>query len=103
MMNVANTKLPVIDPAKVRECHSVGFGRSMLACRIHPSGRYVVAGGMMLDLVQYEVPFENGAFAWAKKGTSLRVAGQKSWICSLVFSADGKRLFTTDYAGRVQA
>lgn len=94
---------PAIDPAQVRECHVLqkGLERSMLACRVDPSGRFVVAGGMMPEVVQYELARTPDGVAWDKPGQMIRLSGHKTWVCALAFPPDGKRLFTGDYSGLV--
>lgn len=91
-----------IDPASVRVCHTVdGLQRSMLACRFDPSGKYLLAGGMMPHVVQYALPVEGEAIAWDQKGTLLRLNGHKTWVAALDVAPDGGRFFSADYSGQL--
>jgi WD40 repeat protein len=98
-------KTPAIDPAQVRECHVLqkGVDRSMLACRVDPSGRFVVAGGMMPEIIQYELAPTPDGVAWDRPGQVVRIAGHKNWVCALAFAPDGHRLLTGDYSGLLHA
>src|SRR5262245_6602960 len=95
---------PAIDPTRLRECHVIrDLGRSMLSCRVAPSGRHVVAGGMMPEIIQYELAGSADSVAWDRPGQTVRLAGHKTWVCALAFAPDGRRLFSADYSGLVHA
>src|SRR4051812_1123108 len=90
----------MLDPTQVRECHIVkDLSRSMLACRLDPTGQSLAAGGMMPDVIQYALPRP----AWDRPGRTVRLPGHKTWVAALAFAPDGKRLFTCDHSGMIQA
>src|SRR5262249_9272263 len=95
---------PTLTPEKARECHTLtGIGRAMLACRFAPGGRHLLAGGMLPDVVQYELARDGDRTQWAKPGKTLRLAGHKSWVAALACSPDGKRSYSADHAGLILA
>jgi WD40 repeat protein len=96
---------PAIDPAQARECHVLqkGLERPMLVCRVESSGRYVVAGGMMPEVIQYEPARDGERTAWDRPGRIIRLSGHKSWVAALAFRPDGKRLYSADYSGLIHA
>ncbi|MDA0834564.1 MAG: hypothetical protein O3A29_14905 [Planctomycetota bacterium] len=92
------------DPAKIRERHVIsGSGRSMLTCCFDPTGRIIVAGGMLPDVVQYRFAVEDEQVQWDQKGELLRIPAHKSWIGTLGIAPAGDRLFTAGYAGDLLA
>ena len=84
----------VFNPQQVRQLQSVEMGRGLLACRFDPTGKYIVASGMNVQVSQLEVNFTTPA-------TPLHVEGHKSWVAALAFTPDGTRLCSADYTGLV--
>lgn len=92
-----------LDPTRLRDSHTLPGTRCVLACRIDPSGRYVVAGGMQLEITHYQFAADAGQVDWSKAGPFLLLTGHKAWVCAMAFRPDGKRFFSADYAGVLQA
>lgn len=84
------------DTPNVRQVLSVTTGRALLACRFHPSGNFVVAGGMNDKVTQVAL---NGD----KPGARLDLDGPQSWVAALAFDRSGSVLFAGDYAGQLLA
>ncbi len=63
----------------------------LIACRFDPGGRYVYAAAQDNSLQRYRLVDEQ----------VVPLAGHDSWVRSIGFSPDGKRLYTGGYEGRL--
>jgi WD40 repeat protein len=94
----------MLDPTKVRVCHTTpGVGRILLSCRFSNDGRFLVAGGMMPEVLQYELVRTGDRVDWTKPAKLLKLNGHSTWVSAIAFTPDGKRVFTVDYAGYLGA
>lgn len=89
---------PPLPPAKldVTQTHPIQelkYTSPLVGCRIDPTGRFVVAGAQDNTLQRWELA----------TGKATPLVGHKSWVRGLAFSADGKRLFSADWTGKVLA
>lgn len=62
-------------------------------CRISPSGRWIVAGGIDAQVHLWEIETE----------TKTSLEGHAGWVTAIAFSADGTRMATTDSQGGLRA
>jgi len=75
---------PVVDWA-----HSA----KLLCCRVDPTGKYVVAGGIDYTIQRWEIA----------TGTKTALVGHDNWVRTLGFSPDGDTLYSGAYDGRLIA
>lgn len=113
-MNDPETK-SAADPSGMKEVRAWKLGRTVLACRVAPTGRYVVAGEMDTRITQFdltETPEKEAVDSETpeakKKSTDALSPGvvvnkATSWIASLTFSPDGDRLYSSDHTGLLLA
>ena len=84
-------ELPKFDPAQTRLAQELKHGRPLIGCRFDPSGRFVFASSEDSTIQRWELTTE--------KKTEL--AGHKSWVRGMAFTANEKLLYSGDYAGRI--
>lgn len=65
----------------------------LIGCRLDPTGRFAVAGAQDNSLQRWDLA----------TGKATALAAHKSWVRALVFTADGKRLFSADWTGKILA
>jgi hypothetical protein len=84
----------VADPARTRLLRADFRHTSpLIGCRFDPSGQYVFAGAQ-----------DNTISRWhLESGRKTTLAGHRSWIRALAFSAREGLLFSADYAGTILA
>jgi WD40 repeat protein len=82
-----------IDPTKTKLGLELKHTSPLLSCRFDPTGRFVFAGAQDSTIQRWEI------------GTKAQVAlqGHQSWVRGLAFRAEGNRLYSGDYHGKVLA
>jgi WD40 repeat protein len=83
--------LKKIDPTKTREALQHKHSRPLVACRFHPTGRFVFLGAE--DNLVHRFDIQSKAIT--------PFAGHDSWVRAIGFSPDGKLLYTAGYDGRL--
>lgn len=81
------------DPSKAWVARSLKHPKPLTCCRISPSGRWAVAGGIDAQLHFWNLETE--------KKTSL--PGHTGWVTAVRFAADGTTLASTDTQGLLKA
>jgi len=81
-----------LDVTKAWPSRELEHGRQLFRAQFSPDGRWIAAGGQ--DKLVHLWELENDE----KKSFD----GHKTWVSSLVFHPEGKKLFTADYLGVVQ-
>lgn len=82
-----------VDPAKTKQVQELKQAVPLLSCRFDPTGRFLFAGAQDSKVQRWDL-------GEAKQTT---LAGHKSWVRGLAFSAKDKLLFTGGYEGQVIA
>lgn len=80
-----------VDPARTRMVQELRHDSPLLSCRFDPSGRFVFAGAQDNKVVRWELA----------GGRKVLLEGHPSWVRALAFHAEGRKLFSGDYAGRL--
>ena len=86
-------RAPDLDPAQAWVAKTFKHAKLITGCRISPSGRWVVAGGIDAQVHLWDIETE--------ARTSLE--GHAGWVTAIAFSADGTRMATTDSQGGLRA
>lgn len=81
------------DPSKAWVSKSLKHSKPLTCCRISPSGRWAVAGGIDAQVHLWELETE--------KKTSL--SGHTGWVTAVRFAADGTIFASTDTQGGLRA
>src|SRR5690242_10364808 len=92
-MNTPALALPALDVTQTHPVQEFKQPSPLIGCRIDPSGRFVFAGAQDNSIQRWEL----------NTGKATVLAAHKSWVRGLAFSADGKRLFSADWSGKVLA
>ena len=82
----------VIDPRQTHETGELKHQNPLTTLRVDPTGRYVAAGAQDLDVQLWNL----------EDGNHFSLAGHKSWVRSIDFSADGKLMYTACWGGTVK-
>ena len=82
----------VIDPSQTHETGELKHQNPLTTLRVDPTGRYVAAGAQDLDVQLWNL----------QDGNHFSLAGHKSWVRSIDFSADGKLMYTACWGGTVK-
>jgi WD40 repeat protein len=80
-----------LDPTRTHMLLELRHNSPLLSCRFDPSGRFVFAGAQDNTIQRWEL------------ATQSRVApeGHRSWVRALAFQAEGRKLLSGDYAGKL--
>ena len=87
-MNSANA----IDPTQTHQTSELKHQNPLTTLRVDPTGRYVAAGAQDLDVQLWNL----------EDGNHFSLAGHKSWVRSIDFSADGKLMYTACWGGTIK-
>jgi WD40 repeat protein len=79
------------DPAKTKMALDLKHASPLLGARFDPSGQFVFAGAQDNNVIRWELANQ--------KKTVLE--GHRSWIRSLAFHAESKKVLSADYNGKV--
>ena len=82
----------VIDPTQTHETTELKHQNPLTTLRVDPTGRYVAAGAQDLDVQLWNL----------EDGNHFSLAGHKSWVRSIDFSADGKLMYTACWGGTIK-
>lgn len=82
----------VIDPSQTHETGELKHQNPLTTLRVDPTGRYVAAGAQDLDVQLWNL----------QDGNHFSLAGHKSWVRSIDFSADGQLMYTACWGGTVK-
>jgi len=82
----------VIDPTQTHETSELKHQNPLTTLRVDPTGRYVAAGAQDLDVQLWNL----------EDGNHFSLAGHKSWVRSIDFSADGKLMYTACWGGTIK-
>jgi len=80
-----------VDPTRTWEAKTIPVPRQLLGCRISSCGEYVVAGDFAGAIHRWHLASDRHTV----------LAAHSSWVKALVFHADRRRLYSTDYAGTI--
>ncbi|MEY3460168.1 MAG: hypothetical protein RL215_3325 [Planctomycetota bacterium] len=81
------------DPKAAKLTHDWQHNARLLCCRVDPTGRFVVAGGIDYCIQRWDVT----------NGTKVTLTGHDNWVRTLSFSPDGAVLYSGGYDGRLIA
>jgi WD40 repeat protein len=81
-----------IDPTQTHETSELKHQNPLTTLRVDPTGRYVAAGAQDLDVQLWNL----------EDGNHFSLAGHKSWVRSIDFSADGKLMYTACWGGTIK-
>jgi WD40 repeat protein len=82
----------VIDPTQTHEIVELKHQNPLTTLRVDPTGRYVAAGAQDLDVQLWNLD----------DGNHFTLAGHKSWVRSIDFSADGMLMYTACWGGTIK-
>ena len=82
----------VIDPTQTHETAVLKHQNPLTTLRVDPTGRYVAAGAQDLDVQLWNL----------EDGNHFSLAGHKSWVRSIDFSADGNLMYTACWGGTIK-
>ena len=80
-----------IDPTQTHQVAEFKHEIALTALRVDPTDRFVAAGAEDLDVQLWNL----------EDGKRRTLKGHKSWVRSIDFSADGNRMYTACWGGRV--
>ena len=80
-----------IDPKATHVSRQWKHSAAMLGCRFDPTGRYVFGSSMDMTIQRWDL----------QKDTQSSFAGHDSWLRGIGFSADGTRMYSAGYDGRL--
>ena len=83
------------DPKQTRLLRELKHDRAILGCRFAGDGRFVFAGAQ--DYLVHRWDLQSAA----EETPKISLEGHASWVRAMARFADGKRLATGDYVGRV--
>lgn len=78
------------DPRAAKPVVDWAHSAKLLCCRVDPTGKYVVAGGVDRTIQRWEIA----------TSTKTTLVGHDNWVRTLGFSPDGGTLFSGAYDGR---
>ena len=81
-----------IDPAQIHQVSEFKYDFPLTTLRVDPTGSFVAAGAQDLDVQLWNL----------KDGGQKTLKAHKSWVRSIDFSRDGKRLYTACWGGIVK-
>lgn len=82
---------PTLDVTKAWVSQTLEHERTLTCCRFSPCGKYLVAAGQEEDVTRWDL----------ETGAKIALVGHRSWVESVVFHANAKRLFTADFHGTI--
>lgn len=86
------TSQGTLDPTKTHQVTEFKHKNPLTTLKADPTGRFVAAGAQDLDVQLWQL----------EDGHLQTLTGHKSWIRSIDFSADGRRLYTACWGGQVK-
>jgi WD40 repeat protein len=80
-----------IDPTRTRMVQELRHNSPLLCCRFDPSGRYVFAAAQDNTIQRWELA----------NSQKVSLTGHRSWVRGLAFQAGNRKLYSSDFTGRV--
>lgn len=81
------------NPKAAKQTQDWAHNAKLLCCRVDPTGRFVVAGGLDYAVQRWEIA----------SGTKTTLTGHDNWVRTLGFSPDGTVLYSGGYDGQLIA
>ena len=81
---------PELNPLAARQTQDWQHDAHLLCCRVDPTGRFVVAGGIDHCIQRWEIA----------SGTKTTLTAHKNWVRTIGFSSDGATLWSGAYDGQ---
>src|SRR5271157_3963513 len=91
-MGIFSRNPNTITPSRTRMALELRHTSPLLSCRFDPSGRFVFAGAQDNTIQRWELAAPNAKVA---------LTGHRSWVRGLAFHAGNRKLFSSDYNGKV--